>query len=747
MVLINGVKYACERCIRGHRVTTCTHTDQPLMMIKPKGRPSTQCPHCKEQRRIRNSHVNCNCSKKLNNKKQHDPDCPCHVTGECTCCTKNKKLSKKKDKEKEKEKGKGKDTDIDPIPSTSEKQVKRKPTKNSTKQSSENLTSPGFKSPVSVISPSNSSSTQMNNQSSDLLNNNSLLDFITPSPQIAQSEDMNINDKDTSISSILQSWDMSSPPMGNSESLASLLSDNSNKYSKRQVGLDPLQNFRSSSITNRQPQQIQPQQLQPQQSLQTQQQRGLGEISIPVDEYIKPLNKMNVHFNNFLSTLSDTSPIDPTITSPNNSISPGQISANDFNLFNSKLTSNNTGNNISTSLSGTPVLSSNNIADDLNFTSFSGTHNTANNNKMVDVIPPTPGNGLLDIFEENIPTHKIYQNHQSLSNGSVRDTPDNEPESLFPLFPLIGPSYSQDNIDSDRPPLFSNNSNSHIVTNDSTNPSKLSHTNLHNFNMKPASSLHSHHSQQNLLQQAALNQANQAATPQLRRDITGSSLHSSNSHQSFHSIQSYTSSNTHGHHHHHHHHHHNGSHGHAHQSHFQPYPSPQPRRSNSFLSMSSSNTVASSSVGSPVSIAEQPQLLTAESPAAIQAYTGPQLSNAKTNTTLMDDIYQTKTYTDAQSIKSKRASLSGQQQSNTTRLSGPQDVNTTNNETANQQQVDPNFDMSLIGTVPITSSMFISNDNNTTTNPPQFNDPRLSLQDSIDNYDEQLFNSLLQNNS
>lgn len=47
MVLINGVKYACERCIRGHRVTTCNHSDQPLMMIKPKGRPSTTCDYCK----------------------------------------------------------------------------------------------------------------------------------------------------------------------------------------------------------------------------------------------------------------------------------------------------------------------------------------------------------------------------------------------------------------------------------------------------------------------------------------------------------------------------------------------------------------------------------------------------------------------------------------------------------------------------------------------------------------------------
>ncbi|GAV49974.1 hypothetical protein ZYGR_0S01070 [Zygosaccharomyces rouxii] len=65
MVLINGVKYACERCIRGHRVTTCNHTDQPLMMIKPKGRPSTTCDHCKELRKNKNANPSgmCTCGR------------------------------------------------------------------------------------------------------------------------------------------------------------------------------------------------------------------------------------------------------------------------------------------------------------------------------------------------------------------------------------------------------------------------------------------------------------------------------------------------------------------------------------------------------------------------------------------------------------------------------------------------------------------------------------------------------------
>lgn len=50
MVIINGVKYACDRCIRGHRVSGCRHVKEPLRKIKRKGRPSTQCGNCKKMR-------------------------------------------------------------------------------------------------------------------------------------------------------------------------------------------------------------------------------------------------------------------------------------------------------------------------------------------------------------------------------------------------------------------------------------------------------------------------------------------------------------------------------------------------------------------------------------------------------------------------------------------------------------------------------------------------------------------------
>ncbi|WWC90482.1 uncharacterized protein L201_005418 [Kwoniella dendrophila CBS 6074] len=62
MVLINERKYACEKCIKGHRVSGCTHTDRPLYEIKKKGRPATQCTHCKDKRKATGSSVHTKCA-------------------------------------------------------------------------------------------------------------------------------------------------------------------------------------------------------------------------------------------------------------------------------------------------------------------------------------------------------------------------------------------------------------------------------------------------------------------------------------------------------------------------------------------------------------------------------------------------------------------------------------------------------------------------------------------------------------
>ncbi|CAJ0757916.1 18371_t:CDS:2 [Entrophospora sp. SA101] len=57
MVFIDGVKYACATCIKGHRSTSCQHKDRVLLKIKGKGRPITQCTHCRELRKTQRVHI------------------------------------------------------------------------------------------------------------------------------------------------------------------------------------------------------------------------------------------------------------------------------------------------------------------------------------------------------------------------------------------------------------------------------------------------------------------------------------------------------------------------------------------------------------------------------------------------------------------------------------------------------------------------------------------------------------------
>ncbi|KAI0797297.1 transcription factor, partial [Irpex lacteus] len=63
-VRVGDKKYACETCIKGHRSSTCKHTDRPLFEIKKKGRPVTQCEHCRELRKTKQVHVKCMCGAK-----------------------------------------------------------------------------------------------------------------------------------------------------------------------------------------------------------------------------------------------------------------------------------------------------------------------------------------------------------------------------------------------------------------------------------------------------------------------------------------------------------------------------------------------------------------------------------------------------------------------------------------------------------------------------------------------------------
>ncbi|KAK7711597.1 transcriptional activator haa1 [Botryosphaeria dothidea] len=69
MPILNGEKYACESCIKGHRVSGCTHSDRPLKHINPKGRPVKQCEHCQKARKTKSHHARCDCGTKKDKAK------------------------------------------------------------------------------------------------------------------------------------------------------------------------------------------------------------------------------------------------------------------------------------------------------------------------------------------------------------------------------------------------------------------------------------------------------------------------------------------------------------------------------------------------------------------------------------------------------------------------------------------------------------------------------------------------------
>ncbi|KAI1345429.1 hypothetical protein F5Y01DRAFT_309064 [Xylaria sp. FL0043] len=103
-MLIDGEKWACEACVRGHRVSNCQHADRPLQHINKKGRPVSQCHHCRAMRKSRSSHVKCDCGEKTHKCAHlqptiegHKETCCCNHGGRCTCCAK-------------------KETSLDPVP-------------------------------------------------------------------------------------------------------------------------------------------------------------------------------------------------------------------------------------------------------------------------------------------------------------------------------------------------------------------------------------------------------------------------------------------------------------------------------------------------------------------------------------------------------------------------------------------------------------------------------------------------------
>ncbi|KAI9810123.1 MAG: hypothetical protein M1826_003755 [Phylliscum demangeonii] len=96
-MIIDGEKWACEACVRGHRVSNCQHADRPLQHINKKGRPVSQCPHCRGLRKSRAAHVRCDCGDKPHAPARPSPvprtdvasnggmACPCPHGGQCAC--------------------------------------------------------------------------------------------------------------------------------------------------------------------------------------------------------------------------------------------------------------------------------------------------------------------------------------------------------------------------------------------------------------------------------------------------------------------------------------------------------------------------------------------------------------------------------------------------------------------------------------------------------------------------------------
>ncbi|EEQ27608.1 transcriptional activator haa1 [Microsporum canis] len=101
-MLIDGEKWACDACIRGHRVSTCNHSDRPLSHINKKGRPVSQCPHCRGLRKARTCHAKCECGEKPHSKSECPLNgstdgqktagarkhCCCGHGGRCACASK-----------------------------------------------------------------------------------------------------------------------------------------------------------------------------------------------------------------------------------------------------------------------------------------------------------------------------------------------------------------------------------------------------------------------------------------------------------------------------------------------------------------------------------------------------------------------------------------------------------------------------------------------------------------------------------
>lgn len=107
------VKLACATCIQGHRASSCKHQDGskgPLLVVKRRGRPLSQCQACREKRFKTGRHTRCICDARPRNARSKQTEirdssarsatsplsfanilnpCQCKGNGICTCCDTN----------------------------------------------------------------------------------------------------------------------------------------------------------------------------------------------------------------------------------------------------------------------------------------------------------------------------------------------------------------------------------------------------------------------------------------------------------------------------------------------------------------------------------------------------------------------------------------------------------------------------------------------------------------------------------
>ncbi|TPX36259.1 hypothetical protein SmJEL517_g01469 [Synchytrium microbalum] len=61
VVVFQGSKFSCAACQNGHRSQSCDHLHRVLLEIKQKGRPATQCGHCRTKRSTGTGHSHHRC--------------------------------------------------------------------------------------------------------------------------------------------------------------------------------------------------------------------------------------------------------------------------------------------------------------------------------------------------------------------------------------------------------------------------------------------------------------------------------------------------------------------------------------------------------------------------------------------------------------------------------------------------------------------------------------------------------------